>query len=237
MIVIPAVDIKDGKCVRLRQGRADDVTVYADDPAEMARHWVDQGASLLHVVDLDGAFGGTPVHVDTIADIASRIKIPVQVGGGIRNNEDIQRYLDAGVYRVVLGTRACQSPDQMAGLATEFGARLAVSIDARDGLVQVKGWVETTNQTATALAAEMERAGITTLIYTDTSRDGMMQGPNLDAIGALCDAASCDVIASGGVTELGDIHALRRLSKRNLAGVIVGKALYEGSVDLRSAVT
>lgn len=236
MLVIPAIDLKDGQCVRLRQGREDDVTVYGSDPVEMARQWVAEGASLVHVVDLNGAFEGKPAHTDVIRSIVAEITVPIQVGGGIRTDAHVRELLDGGAYRAILGTRACEDPESIRAMATQYGSRIAVSIDARDGKVQVKGWVETTETEAVDLARQMEDAGVGALIYTDTSRDGMMTGPNLDAIGALCDAVHCRVIASGGVTSPDDITALRQLGKGNLEGVIVGKALYEGTVKLQDVL-
>jgi phosphoribosylformimino-5-aminoimidazole carboxamide ribotide isomerase len=236
MIVIPAIDLKDGQCVRLRQGRADDVTVYGSDPVEVAQRWGNEGASMLHIVDLDGAFDGKPAHADVIRAIAAQVTIPIQVGGGIRTDAHIKELLDSGAYRAILGTRASEDPAAVQSMAAQYGSRLAVSIDARDGKVQVKGWVETTETEAIDLARQMDSAGVSALIYTDISRDGMMSGPNLEAIATLCDAVNCQVIASGGVTTTDDIAALRELGKQNMEGVIVGKALYEGTVTLREAL-
>jgi phosphoribosylformimino-5-aminoimidazole carboxamide ribotide isomerase len=232
MLIIPAIDLKDGRCVRLRQGRADDVTAYSDDPVGMARHWVEAGARYLHVVDLDGAFQGHPVHADLVAAIARAIPIPVEIGGGLRTDADIRRMLDGGVARAIIGTRALASPEELRTLAETFGPRLAVGIDARDGRVQVRGWVETTDVRAADLAKAAEDAGVRTLIYTDTATDGMLRGPNTRAMRALCEAVAIDVIASGGVACAADVVALRALGRANLAGVIVGKALYDGAVAL-----
>ncbi len=232
MLVIPAIDLQGGKCVRLRQGRAEDATVYSSDPVAMAQHWVRQGAAWLHVVDLDGAFQGRPAHLDVIARIAAAIPIPVEVGGGLRSAEAVQQVLDCGVARAIVGTRALQAPATLAEWVARFGARLAVGIDARDGFVQVQGWVETTTTRALDLAGRMEALGVATLIYTDTATDGMLQGPNLAAMDALCRAVRCAVIASGGVTHPADVAALARLGHPHLAGCIVGKALYEGAATL-----
>ncbi|HPG00005.1 MAG TPA: 1-(5-phosphoribosyl)-5-[(5-phosphoribosylamino)methylideneamino]imidazole-4-carboxamide isomerase [Kiritimatiellia bacterium] len=230
--VIPAIDLKDGKCVRLRQGRADDVVAYSEDPVGMARHWVDEGAHYLHVVDLDGAFQGKPVHAEVIGRICKAIKIPVEVGGGLRSDRDIEQMLTLGVTRVVLGTRACQDPDVLHRLAKRFGDALAVGIDARNGMVQVKGWTETTGMKAVDLARQADGLGVRCIIYTDTARDGMLGGVNAHAVDQVCAGVQCPVIASGGVSSQADMQALKALRRANLTGAIVGKALYEGRVKL-----
>ena len=233
MLMIPAIDLKDGRCVRLRQGRAEDVTVYADDPVAMAKRWAGEGAQYLHVVDLDGAFQGQPVHREVIGRIVAALDIPVEVGGGLRTDADIRSMLELGVARAVIGTRAFQDRAAVRALVAEFGARLAVGIDARGGKVQVQGWVETTGTEAVDLAAEVDRMGVSTVIYTDTATDGMLRGPNVAGVKAVCGAVKCQVIASGGVSAARDVAALRELRLPNLAGVIVGKALYEGTVTLK----
>lgn len=230
--VIPAVDIRGGRCVRLRQGLAADETVYADDPVRVAQAWEKRGAAWLHVVDLDGAFAGHPVHTELIAEMIRAVSIPVEVGGGLRTDADLQRLLACGAARAVLGTRACGGAAGLQALIARFGDRLAVGIDARQGRVQVKGWTQTLPMDAAALAESLDRQGIHTLIFTDTAKDGMLQGPNLEAIRAICDQVSCRVIASGGVAAAEHIAALRRLHRPNLAGAIVGKALYDGKVTL-----
>jgi len=230
--IYPAIDLKGGQCVRLRQGRADAVSVYSSEPAAMARRWAQEGGDWLHVVDLDGAFTGHPVHLREIAAIVTAAGIPVEVGGGIRTDDDIRRVLDTGVRRVILGTRACENPEALQSLAGRYGGSLAVGIDARNGKVQVKGWVETTNVRAVDLARQVSAAGIRALIYTDTATDGMLTGPNLEGVRDLCQAVSCDVIASGGISRAGDVANLRALQLGNLRGVIIGKALYEGAVAL-----
>lgn len=230
--ILPAIDLKGGQCVRLRQGRADEATVYGDDPVEMARRWTAQGARWIHVVDLDGAFRGQPAHAEVIARMAGAVGIPIEVGGGIRTRDDIGGLIQAGVRRVILGTKACAEPQAIAALAAEFGEGLAVGIDARDGLVQVRGWVETTGVRAVDLARRMAEAGVRTLIYTDTATDGMLKGPNLKAVAELCGATGVSVIASGGVSSASDVRALGALGCRTLRGVIVGKALYDGRVTL-----
>jgi len=217
----------------LRQGRADDATVYSNDPVDMAKHWVDEGGEYLHVVDLDGAFQGKPAHLETIGRIAEAIPIPVEVGGGLRTDDDIRRLLDVGVDRAIIGTRAFADPDSLAETVVQFGDHVAVGIDARDGRVQVKGWVETTDMLAVDLARKADEVGVKTLIVTDTATDGMMVGTNVAAMDEVCRAVSCSVIASGGVTTPDDVHALTALGHDNLYGAIVGKALYEESTTLR----
>ncbi|MDD5679274.1 MAG: 1-(5-phosphoribosyl)-5-[(5-phosphoribosylamino)methylideneamino]imidazole-4-carboxamide isomerase [Kiritimatiellae bacterium] len=231
MTIIPAIDLKGGRCVRLRQGRACDETVYSDDPVRMAQCWEQQGAAWLHVVDLDGAFQGFPVHMALIEKIVAAVQIPVEVGGGLRTDEQVEALLSAGAARAVLGTRAWTSPETLARLVKRFGERLTVGLDARNGQVAIKGWTETTGTDALALAARLETLGIQTLIYTDIAQDGMLKGPNTTAIAALCDRVACRVIASGGVASAAHVTALAALDKSNLAGVIVGKALYDGTVS------
>jgi len=232
MIILPAIDLKGGRCVRLRQGVADDATVYSDNPVDMARHWVDEGGEYLHVVDLDGAFQGTPAHLDVIEKIVAAIEIPVEVGGGLRSDDDIRRLLETGADRAIIGTRAFEDTESLGVTVEEFGAKIAVGIDARDGRVQVKGWVETTDMTAVDLAVKADALGVRTLIVTDTATDGMMEGTNVGAIDEICGRVSCDVIASGGVSAPQDVRALAALGHSNLYGAIVGKALYEKSVTL-----
>ncbi len=233
MIILPAIDLKDGKCVRLRQGRASDVTVYSDAPVAQALHWRDQGAQELHVVDLDGAFAGEPQHAPVIAQIVAAIGIPVEVGGGLRTDTHIEELLQAGATRAIIGTRALESSSVLAALVERFGDAIAVGIDARDGLVQVKGWVETTTTRAADLACQVAAAGVKTIIYTDTATDGMLGGPNLPAMLEICRAAPlCNIIASGGVSAPEHVTALRNLNCPNLYGAIVGKALYDEKTTL-----
>ena len=232
MVILPAIDLKDGKCVRLRQGKAEDLTVYSDDPVAQARAWLAQGAEQLHVVDLDGAFQGEPRHADVIARIIQALGIPVEVGGGLRTDAHIERLLRAGVTRAIIGTRALDSLDALAALVKRFGDAIAVGIDARDGFVQVRGWVETTATRATELALQAEAAGVRTIIYTDTATDGMLGGPNLAAMRQICQTVSCRIIASGGVSAPEHVTALKALGCANLYGAIVGKALYDGKTTL-----
>jgi phosphoribosylformimino-5-aminoimidazole carboxamide ribotide isomerase len=237
MVVLPAIDLRGGKCVRLLQGRADAETVYGDDPGAVARGFRAAGASWVHVVDLDGAFRGSPANAAAVRAIVES-GLQVELGGGLRDEATVARVLETGVSRVVIGTRAAEDPDFVAGLVRKHGARIAVGVDARNGLVAVKGWVETTTLTALDLARRMEQAGVRTLIYTDIATDGMLGGPNLPALRAMLAAVRCDVIASGGVATLAHIEALAALAREhaNLAGVITGKAIYERTLDLGEAL-
>ncbi len=232
MIILPAIDLKDGHCVRLRQGRADDATIYSDDPLGQARQWVAEGARELHVVDLDGAFNGKPVHTAVIKNIIQELKIPVEVGGGLRADEHIEELAAAGVKRAVIGTRALEDGAVLRNLVAHFGDIITVGIDARDGLVQVRGWIETSTTRAVDLARRVEDAGVKTIIYTDTATDGMLEGPNLKAVDEMCRTVACRVIASGGVSAPEHVAALKALNHANLYGAIVGKALYDGRTTL-----
>ncbi len=234
MTILPAIDLKGGKCVRLRQGRADDVTVYGDDPAAQARDWALQGGRELHVVDLDGAFEGAPRHAETIAAIIKAFGGPVEVGGGIRTPDDLRAVMEAGAARAIIGSAALEDPEFLSAAVELYGDRIAVGIDARDGLVQTKGWVATTDVKATDLARAVEKIGVRTIIYTDTATDGMLKGPNLTQMAAICDAAPlCRITASGGVSSPYDIESLKGLERANLRAAIVGKALYDGRTTIR----
>ena len=233
MIILPAIDLKGGKCVRLRQGREDDVTVYGDDPAAQAEDWRRQGGEELHVVDLDGAFAGTPKHAELIAEIIKAFGGPVEVGGGLRTPEALAAVLDAGATRAIIGSAALEDPEFLSSSVEIYGDRIAVGIDARDGLVQTRGWVETSKTPATELARAVAAMGVKTIIYTDTATDGMLGGPNLAQMAAICDAApSCAITASGGVSSPQDVKNLIALGKPNLRAAIVGKALYDGRTTL-----
>jgi phosphoribosylformimino-5-aminoimidazole carboxamide ribotide isomerase len=238
LTVIPAIDLKGGKCVRLRQGVASDATVYGDDPVAMARRWRDEGGRALHVVDLDGAFAGHPAHLAEIGAIAAALDIPVEVGGGLRTDDDVRVVLDLGVARAIIGTRALSDPAALARLVSAFGGdRIAVGIDARNGLVQVNGWVETTSARATDLARRVAGCGVGAIIYTDTATDGMLSGPNLPALAEIADAApQCRIVASGGVSSPADIAAIAALGRPNVTGAIVGKALYDGRATLSALI-
>lgn len=237
MIIIPAIDLKDGRCVRLRQGKVENSSIYSEDPVEMAERWVAEGAQYLHVVDLDGAFQGRPVHTEIIVEIVRTVPVPVQVGGGLHTDEDIRRLLECGVDRAIIGTRAFTEAGALEKLVQEFSSRLAVGIDARGGKVQVKGWIETTGMKAVDFASMVSAAGVKTLIYTDTARDGMLGGTNIKAVEEICSNMTCDVIASGGITSTEDIQALCGLRKSNLIGAIVGRALYEGKITLKELLS
>lgn len=234
MIIIPAIDLKDGKCVRLLQGKKDEVTVYSDNPAEMAKKWVDMGARLLHVVDLDGAFSGEQKNFERIREIRKAIQIPIQLGGGIRDIAKMEQLADIGVDRMILGTSAAKDPDMVARACKKFESRVLVGIDARDGKVAVKGWVEVTELDAIKFAKDMESAGAAGIIYTDISRDGMMTGPNIDAMAKMVKSVKIPVIASGGVSKLEDVENLMQI--KDIWGAITGKALYSGAMDLKSAI-
>lgn len=236
MIIIPAIDLKDGKCVRLEQGLMEKDTVYSDDPAAMALHWQEEGGELLHLVDLDGAFAGVPKNRAAIEAIVAAVDIPTELGGGIRDLKTIEAYLNLGIDRVILGTVAKENPALVEEACRRFAGRIVVGIDARDGLVAVRGWAEVTEKRAVDLAREMEGFGVAAIIYTDIARDGMLQGPNIEATKALAEAVSVPVIASGGVSNLQDIRNLLAIEAAGVAGVITGKAIYTGSLDLREAV-
>ncbi len=236
MIVIPAIDIRGGKCVRLRQGRPEFETVFSDDPVQMAQKWVAEGARFLHVVDLDGAFEKRPVNVSAVKSIVEKAGVPVQVGGGIRNAEHIRMLLDMGAERVILGTEALVHPDRVGEASARHPGRIAVGIDARKGWVAVEGWVKTTRVRAVDLAARFEGAQLSALIFTDILRDGMQSGPNIEAIQAFARATSTPVIASGGVSSLEDIRSLLSLGPDGVTGVITGKALYSNSLNLKEAI-
>lgn len=233
MTIYPAIDIKNGRCVRLTQGRADQETVYAENPAEVAKTFLQAGSKWVHVVDLDGAFAGEPKNHAAVQAIAA-VGIRVQLGGGLRTREAVERVLGLGVSRVVIGTRAAESEAFVGELVQSFGEKVAVGIDAKDGKVAVKGWVATADMTAVALAKRMDALGVRTLIHTDIGTDGMLTGPNFAAQEAMLNAGKFGVIASGGVSRREDIAKLAELARRysNLDGVIVGKALYEKRVDL-----
>lgn len=234
MIILPAIDLKDGKCVRLRQGRFDDVTVYGDDPAEQARDWREQGGRELHVVDLDGAFDGKPKHAEEIERIIKAFGGPVEVGGGLRDFDAVGAVLEAGATRAIIGSAALEDPRFLSSAVEIWGDKIAVGIDARDGFVQTRGWVTTTKVIATELAKAVEQHGVKTIIYTDTATDGMLKGPNLTQMAAICDAApSCFITASGGVSSPYDVENLKALERKNLRAAIVGKALYDGRTTLR----
>lgn len=236
MILIPAIDLKQGHCVRLRQGRMEDSTVFSDDPVSMAGKWVSQGCKRLHLVDLDGAFEGEPVHADVIEEITAAYPgLPIQIGGGIRTVDTVEAYLEAGVSYVIIGTQAVKEPEFVTELCAEFPGNVIISIDARDGLVAVQGWAEDSDQTVDTLARRFEDQGVAAIIYTDIGRDGMMQGVNVEATKSLAEAVSIPVIASGGVTDMEDIKKLNEVKESGIEGVIIGRALYERTLSLVEA--
>ena len=229
MLIYPAIDIKDGKCVRLTQGDFNEEKVYFNNPAKVAKIWEDKGAKILHIVDLDGALEGRSKNLDVIQEIVKSVNIPVQLGGGIRSLDTIRELLDMGVDRVILGTKALEDKEMVKKAVDLYGGRIVIGIDAKDGYVAVEGWTKTSEIKALDFALEMEKIGVKTIVYTDISKDGMLMGPNFQATGELNEKVDMDVIASGGVGSMDDV---RTLSKMNLAGVIIGKALYEGKIDL-----
>jgi len=235
MLIIPAIDMMGGRCVRLLQGKDGTETVYSDDPAMTARKWESAGARYLHVVDLDAALEKGGDNVKAACEIASAVSIPVEFGGGIRDGEKIRMLLKRGMSRVVVGTRACEKAFLESVLA-EFGDRVAVGIDARDGMVAVRGWVEVTDIKAVDLARRVEEMGAKTIIFTDISTDGMLAGPNIAAIEQLARAVNVDIIASGGIAGIEDIVALKQLEPLGVMGAITGKAIYSGAIDLKQAI-
>jgi len=232
MILIPAIDLKDGQCVRLRQGRMDDDTVFSDNPVEMAGRWYDAGARRLHLVDLNGAFAGKPVNGDIIQEIAKTYPdLPIEIGGGIRSIETVEAYLDAGVAYVIIGTKAVEDPDFVTQLCKQFPGNVIVGLDAVDGKVAIKGWAEVSDVDLFELSKRFENDGVDAIIYTDISRDGMMQGANVENTAALAQAISIPVIASGGIHDLKDVEAICKVAHHGISGAITGRAIYEGSLD------
>lgn len=236
MDIIPAIDLRDGKCVRLTQGRLDQETIFSEDPPAMAKHWESQGAKQIHVVDLDGAFTGEPKNLEVIHEIAHAISIPIQVGGGLRTLKNLEQAFAAGAQKVILGTIAFQDPEFVKEACRIFPGSILVGIDARDGKVSIKGWVEVTELKATYLARQLEDRDLSAIIYTDTKRDGMLTGPNLEGIRNMVMSTQKPVIASGGIATLADIQNLLQFESLGVIGVIVGKALYTQSFSLAEAI-
>lgn len=236
MIVIPAIDLKEGKCVRLEQGIMDKDTIFNHNPGAQARDWQDQGAEFLHIVDLDAAFAGEPKNRSAIEAILKAITIPAQLGGGIRDIATIESYLSIGLSRVIIGTAAQKNPKLVRDACEKFPGQIVVGIDAKNGMVAVQGWAEVTDITAIELAKNFEGFGVSAIIYTDISRDGMLQGPNLEATKNLAESISIPVIASGGVSTLEDIQNLMTIESSGISGVITGKAVYTGAIKLAEAV-
>lgn len=236
MLLIPAIDLKDGKCVRLRQGRMEDDTVFSDDPVAVAGKWVEQGARRIHLVDLDGAFAGKPKNADIIHAIAKAFpEVPVQIGGGIRDEETIQGYLNAGVKYVIIGTKAVTEPHFVSDVAVEFPGHIIIGLDAKDGKVAIDGWSKLSRHDVIDLAQQFESDGVEAIIYTDISRDGMMNGVNVEATAKLARAIHIPVIASGGITNIDDIHALGEIAEDGIMGAITGRAIYEGTLNFAEA--
>lgn len=236
MLIIPAIDLKGGRCVRLRQGRADQETVFSDDPVAMGLRWQDAGARWLHVVDLDGAFSSRPRNLESIRRLRQALTIPMELGGGIRTLDTIAEYIELGIDRLILGTVVLKDPDLAAKACAAYPGRIAFGLDARDGLLAVEGWTETSRRTALEVAQELQSLKPAALIYTDIARDGVKRGVNLEATKALAQAVDLPVIASGGVSSLEDIRALLPLEPFGVIGVITGRALYDGSLDLAQAI-
>ncbi|WP_024298059.1 1-(5-phosphoribosyl)-5-[(5-phosphoribosylamino)methylideneamino]imidazole-4-carboxamide isomerase [Methylomicrobium lacus] len=236
MLLIPAIDLKEGKCVRLRQGRMEDDTVFSEDPVAVAGRWVNLGAKRLHLVDLDGAFAGKPRNAEVIHAIAEAFpNVPIQIGGGIRDEETIQAYLNAGVEYVIIGTKAVNAPHFVRDMAIEYPRRIIVGLDAKDGKVAIDGWSKLSRHDVIDLAKHFEEDGVEAIIYTDISRDGMMQGVNIEATSRLARAIKIPVIASGGITNIDDIRALGQIAGDGVIGAITGRAIYEGTLDFAEA--
>lgn len=234
MIVIPAIDLKEGKCVRLLQGRMEDATVYSDNPAETAKRWEAEGAELLHIVDLDGAFTGGMKNLSAIEAIRKAIRIPIEVGGGIRDMERIEKLLSLGVNRIILGTVAVEKPELVKEACKKYSGKILVGIDAKNGFAATKGWVEVTQIKAKELALMMQGYSAAGIIYTDISKDGMLSGPNIEATREMVESLNIPVIASGGISSINDIKRLSEI--KGLWGAITGKAIYSGSLNLREAI-
>ncbi len=232
MLLIPAIDLKDGQCVRLRQGRMEDDTVFSNDPVEVAGRWVDAGGRRLHLVDLNGAFAGEPVNGDVIRAIASNYPdVPIQVGGGIRDEQTIEAYLKAGVSYCIIGTQAVKEPEFVARACKAFPDHVIVGLDAKDGMVAINGWAEVTEHNVVDMARRFQDDGVVSIVYTDIGRDGMLTGPNIEATAHLANSISIPVVASGGITNINDIEALCKAETDNIMGAITGRAIYEGTLD------
>jgi phosphoribosylformimino-5-aminoimidazole carboxamide ribotide isomerase len=234
MLVIPAIDLKDGQCVRLLQGKKDAVTAYSNDPAKTAKRWESYGAKLIHIVDLDGAFTGRQTNLDAIIKIRQSVKIPLQVGGGIRNIGNVMNLLSAGIDRIIIGTAAIEDPEFLTYACRNYPGKVLIGIDAKDGMVAIKGWEEVTSLSAKDLVRRLEIFGVAGIVYTDISRDGMLSGPNIEATRTIVEGVKIPVIASGGVSCIDDIKNLMQIE--NLWGVITGKAIYAGAMDLKEAI-
>jgi phosphoribosylformimino-5-aminoimidazole carboxamide ribotide isomerase len=237
MLLIPAIDLKNGQCVRLRQGRMDEVTVFSKDPVSVAKRWVDEGAQRLHVVDLDGAVKGSPVNLKALEKIVAAVgEVPVQAGGGVREEETVQQYLDAGVSFIIIGTKAVNTPHFLRDLCLEYPRHIFVGLDAKDGRVAIDGWNKLSHHDVVEMAQHCERDGVEAIIYTDIGRDGMMQGFNVEATRALARSVNTPVIASGGVSTLDDLRSLGGLQEDGVVGAVIGRALYEGGLQFKDCL-
>lgn len=237
MLLIPAIDLKNGQCVRLRQGRMDDVTVFSTDPVSVAKRWVDEGAQRLHVVDLDGAVKGSPGNLKALEKIVAAVgDVPVQAGGGVRDEETVQHYLDVGVSFIIIGTKAVNTPHFLRDLCLEYPRHIFVGLDAKDGRVAIDGWNKLSHHDVVEMAQHCERDGVEAIIYTDIGRDGMMQGFNVEATRALAKAVNTPVIASGGVSSLDDLRSLGSLREDGVVGAVIGRALYEGGLQFKDCL-
>lgn len=234
MIIIPAIDIKDGQCVRLIQGDYDQITNYGDDPVSQALEWQALGAEMIHLVDLDGAKEGRLMNGELIRKISQKIDVPLEVGGGIRDTKAVENYIQAGVSRVIIGTAAVNNPEWLNQMVQKYKDKICVSIDAKDGKIATEGWLKATDTDAIEYILKLEEMGVKTIVYTDISKDGMMKGPNFQMYEKISQLSNIDVIASGGVSSLSDV---KRLKEMNLYGAIIGRALYEGAIDLKEALS
>jgi len=236
MILIPAIDLKDGQCVRLKQGRMEDTTVFSNHPIAMAQRWVNEGAKRLHLVDLNGAFDGQPVNGDIVREMAKTFPdLPIQIGGGIRDAETVYSYLDAGVEYCIIGTKAVEDPDFVVDLCQQFAGHIIVGIDAKNGMVATDGWDKVSSVSAIDLAQKFEQAGVSAIVYTDIARDGMMTGPNIQATAQLAESISIPVVISGGMSNMEDVHNACGIEATGVMGTILGRSIYEGTIDLQEA--
>lgn len=233
MIIFPAIDIKDGNCVRLKQGKFDELDIYFDNPVEVAKNWEDKGAKFIHIVDLDGAKDGKSKNFDIIKNIAETVKVPIQVGGGIRTEEAIKTLLEAGVNRVILGTAAVNDENFLREMTKKYNEKIVVSVDAKDGIVAIDGWVNLSSLKSTDFVRTLDEIGVKTIVYTDIAKDGMMEGPNFNIYKEVSEISSIDVIASGGVSSIEDV---KKLKSMDIYGAIIGKALYIDSIKLEEAL-
>jgi len=238
MLIIPAIDLKDGQCVRLKKGLMEDTTVFSNDPTEMAAKWIDQGARRLHLVDLNGAFQGRPVNTMCVNEITKKFpNLPIQIGGGIRDLKIASAYIEAGISYLIIGTMAVTNPEFISNLCREFPGKVIVGLDANNGLVATDGWAKQTDLNVVDLSKKFEQYGVSSIIYTDIARDGMMQGVNVEATASLARQTSIPIIASGGITNLDDIAALLKNVQHGIIGAITGRAIYEGKLDFHDAQT